>query len=161
MAAAISCNFELEPATAAAGELQSFLPNSPEVTWCLRHSPRDIVYPDRTAQFSALPEDYDLSVDDKNLQRHTLVRLVCPEQCQIMVARLNGGGQTPAEELMHGPPSGGFWAAPIDRIPRSPASQDRYRKMCPSLLNLEGGCARGTQRIRLRWEKRMDQLWVA
>lgn len=28
--------------------------------------------------------DYDLSVDDKNLQRHTLVRLVCPEQCQIM-----------------------------------------------------------------------------
>ena len=32
-------------------------------------------------------EDYDLSVDDTTLPAHTLVRLVCPDECQILAPR--------------------------------------------------------------------------
>lgn len=46
------------------------------------------------------PEDYDLSGDDKSLPTHTLVRLVCPAECQILETQLQDVARSRRESCM-------------------------------------------------------------
>lgn len=46
------------------------------------------------------PEDYDLSGDDKSLPTHTLVRLVCPAECQILETQLQDVARSRRESFM-------------------------------------------------------------